>query len=84
MIKIDLQKAYDSVEWLYLRRVMEEMGFSQLFISWVMECIQTVNSIIVNGEPTITFNAAKGLRQGDPCVTLPICSGNVIFEQKSY
>lgn len=32
-----------------------------------MECIQTINySIIVNGEPTKPFNAAKVLRQGDP------------------
>ncbi|XP_019230519.1 PREDICTED: uncharacterized protein LOC109211443 [Nicotiana attenuata] len=32
-----------------------------------MECVQTVNySIVVNGEPTKPFNAAKGLRQGDP------------------
>lgn len=60
MIKIDLQKAYDSVEWHYMKQVMEELGFPQLFISWVMECVQTVNySIAVNGEPTKPFNAAK-------------------------
>ncbi|XP_070029929.1 uncharacterized protein [Nicotiana sylvestris] len=66
-IKLDLQKAYEFVEWLYIRQVMEEMGFPQLFFSWIMECIQTVNySIIVSREPTTPFNAAKGLRQGDP------------------
>ncbi|XP_059285182.1 uncharacterized protein LOC132038545 [Lycium ferocissimum] len=41
--------------------------FPEKFIAWLMECIQTVHySIIVNGEPTPPFNAAKGLRQGDP------------------
>ncbi|XP_075084717.1 uncharacterized protein LOC142167972 [Nicotiana tabacum] len=63
MIKIDLHKAYDSVEWPYLKQVMDELGFPQLFTSWVMECIQTVNyPIVINGEHSRPFNAAKGLR----------------------
>ncbi|XP_059311484.1 uncharacterized protein LOC132063070 [Lycium ferocissimum] len=32
-----------------------------------MECVTTVNySIIINGEPATPFDAARGLRQGDP------------------
>ncbi|XP_060212045.1 uncharacterized protein LOC132639621 [Lycium barbarum] len=50
MIKIDLKKAYDSVEWIYLRQVLEELRFPEKFIKWLLECVQTVNySIIVNG-----------------------------------
>uniref|UniRef100_A0A1U7VD07 Uncharacterized protein LOC104212194 n=1 Tax=Nicotiana sylvestris TaxID=4096 RepID=A0A1U7VD07_NICSY len=60
MIKIDLHKVHDSVEWPYMKQVMEELRFPQLFTSWVMECIQTVDySIVVNAEPTKPFNAAK-------------------------
>lgn len=67
MLKIDLQKAYDSIEWVYLQRVMEELGFPMKFMAWIMECVKTVNySIVVNGEFTEPFDAAKGLRQGDP------------------
>ncbi|XP_070026137.1 uncharacterized protein [Nicotiana sylvestris] len=66
MIKIDIQKAYDSVEWVYLEQMLDEMGFPRQFISWVLECVTTVNySILVNGKTTVPFNAAKGLRQGD-------------------
>ncbi|XP_070037162.1 secreted RxLR effector protein 78-like [Nicotiana tomentosiformis] len=66
MIKIDFQETYDSVEWPYLKQVMKELGFPKLFISWVMECIQTINyTVIVNGEYPVPFNAAKGLREGD-------------------
>lgn len=36
MIKLDLQKAYDSVEWSFMKQVMEELGFPKLFIGWVM------------------------------------------------
>ncbi|XP_059295395.1 uncharacterized protein LOC132048717 [Lycium ferocissimum] len=67
MLKIDLQKAYDSVEWVFLEQMMDELGFPRKFIGWVRECATTVNyTILINGEPTEPFNAAKGLRQGDP------------------
>ncbi|KAH0724744.1 hypothetical protein KY284_000609 [Solanum tuberosum] len=60
MIKIDLKKAYDSVEWVYLRQILEELRFPEKFVTWIMECVQTVNySIIINGELT-PFDAAKG------------------------
>nr|XP_009786491.1 PREDICTED: uncharacterized protein LOC104234592 [Nicotiana sylvestris]XP_016445207.1 PREDICTED: uncharacterized protein LOC107770414 [Nicotiana tabacum] len=66
MVKIDLQKAYDSVEWIFLQQVMEEIGFPDRFIKWIMECIKTIsNTVLINGESTEPFEAAKGLRQGD-------------------
>lgn len=52
IIKIDLQKAYDSLEWGYLKQVMIEIGFPDQVINWIMECVQTVSySILVNDEP---------------------------------
>lgn len=66
MLKFDLQKAYDSVEWPYLEQVMQELGFTYLFIQWVMACVKTVTyKIVVNGVKTHPFEAAKGLRQDD-------------------
>nr|XP_009757838.1 PREDICTED: uncharacterized protein LOC104210596 [Nicotiana sylvestris] len=76
MIKIDIQKAYDSVEWSYLEQNMRMIGFPERFIAWVMKCVKTVNyTIMVNGEPTDPFNAEKGLRQGDP-MSISICNCN--------
>ncbi|XP_009781028.2 uncharacterized protein [Nicotiana sylvestris] len=47
--------------------VMKEIGFPARFIKWIMECIKTVSYIVlINGESTEPFEAAKGLRQGDP------------------
>nr|XP_009602091.1 uncharacterized protein LOC104097252 [Nicotiana tomentosiformis] len=47
--------------------VLDELGFPRQFTMWILECMKIVNySILVNGEPTILFDAAKGLRQGDP------------------
>ncbi|XP_060190613.1 uncharacterized protein LOC132619867 [Lycium barbarum] len=53
IIKVDLKKAYDSVEWIYLEQVMDGIGFPTKFTNWIMECVRTVNySVLVNGEPT--------------------------------
>lgn len=67
MIKVDLQKAYDSVEWAYLEQVLEGLAFPEKFTKWIMVCVRTVNyTILLNGETVEPFNAARGLRQGDP------------------
>lgn len=67
MVKIDLQKTYDSVEWVYLEQVQKKLCFLAKFINWIMQCVKTVSySININGELNAPFTAAKGLRQGDP------------------
>ena len=67
MVKIDLQKAFDSVEWVFVEQILKEFGFPWKFISWIMSCITTVSfRIAINGKPSELFEGRKGLRQGDP------------------
>ena len=68
MMKVDLKKAYDSIEWPFLQMtMMNELGFPSRFIKWVMACVSSVSfSILINGVPCKPFKAQKGLRQGDP------------------
>ncbi|XP_024638625.1 uncharacterized protein [Medicago truncatula] len=67
MVKIDLQKAYDSVEWPFIKHLMLELGFPYKFVNWVMACLTTASyTFNVNGDLTRPFAAKKGLRQGDP------------------
>ncbi|XP_021769724.1 uncharacterized protein LOC110733966 [Chenopodium quinoa] len=76
MIKIDLKKAYDSVEWGFLESAMVELSFPGQFIAWVMGCVSSVPySIMINGAPTAPFSAKKGLRQGDPMSPFPFAIG---------
>ena len=67
LIKLDFQKAYDSVNWNFLKQVMEKLGFGRRWIRWIMDCVSTASmSILLNGSPLKPFKMEKGLRQGDP------------------
>lgn len=67
LIKLDLRKAYDTIEWAFVREVMLGLGFPLLFVEWIMECLTTVRfSINVNGTLHGYFGTSRGLRQGDP------------------
>ena len=65
VIKIDLSKAYDKVNWLYIRLLLTHLGFHIDFIRWIMGCISLVSfAILINGAASPFFHAERGLRQG--------------------
>lgn len=64
-IKIDIFKAFDSVQWQFLIRALSALNFPSEFIHWISLCITTPSfSIQVNGELAGFFRSARGLRQG--------------------
>ncbi|KAL0416022.1 UNVERIFIED_CONTAM: hypothetical protein Slati_3434100 [Sesamum latifolium] len=50
-LKVDLRKAYDTVEWDFLLEVLRLFGFPSRFIGWIEECVTTPSySVCINGE----------------------------------
>jgi hypothetical protein len=65
--KLDLSKAYDRVDWDFLKRVMQRMGFSRRWVDWIMACVTSVSyRVKFNGNLLDSFSPSRGLRQGDP------------------
>jgi hypothetical protein len=65
--KLDLSNAYDRVDWLFLKQMMQKLGFSRRFVDWIMTCITSVRySVKFNGILLDSFAPSRGFRQGDP------------------
>nr|GEX16651.1 putative reverse transcriptase domain, reverse transcriptase zinc-binding domain protein [Tanacetum cinerariifolium] len=65
--KVDIQKAYDTVDWNFLRSILVGFGFHHVMVEWIMTCVSTTSySICINGNLHGWFRGKRGLRQGDP------------------
>ncbi|GJT76141.1 RNA-directed DNA polymerase, eukaryota, reverse transcriptase zinc-binding domain protein [Tanacetum coccineum] len=66
-MKIDIQKAYDTVNWQFLEVILKGFGFHCKMVNWIIKCVTTTSfSICVNGESFSYFKRGRGLRQADP------------------
>ena len=67
LMLIDYEKAFDSLEWCYIEKVLEAYKFGIQFRSWFKILYTDAKSCVINGGNFSSFfNLERGCRQGDP------------------
>ncbi|XP_061358638.1 uncharacterized protein LOC133302833 [Gastrolobium bilobum] len=67
MIKVDLEKAYDRLNWGFVRETLEDVGLHKSLTYLIMSCISSSTmNLLWNGGLTKDFKPQRGIRQGDP------------------
>nr|GEV81671.1 hypothetical protein [Tanacetum cinerariifolium] len=65
--KVDIQKAYDIVDWRFLDSILKGFGFHPTMVKWIMACVTSTSfSVSLNGNVHGFFKGKRGLRQSDP------------------
>ncbi|OMO51138.1 reverse transcriptase [Corchorus capsularis] len=66
-IKIDLEKAFDRLEWSFIRDMLMFFNFPHDLISLILSCISSPSLVVLfNGTASYPFTASRGIRQEDP------------------
>ncbi|XP_024630075.1 uncharacterized protein [Medicago truncatula] len=73
-LKVDIAKAFDTLDWNFLLAVLQRFGFDEKFVHWILVILQSARlSVLVNGKAVGFFTCSHGVRQGDPLSPLLFC-----------
>ena len=67
LLLVDFEKAFDSIEWLFLKKASNSFNFGPSLCKWFETLYSSASSCVINnGHLFHFFNLERGCRQGDP------------------
>ena len=67
LLAVDFQKAFDSLEWSFIKQTLQKFNFGPTFIQWFQLFYTDISSCVINnGNTSRYFKIQRGVRQGDP------------------
>lgn len=81
-LKLDIRKAFDTLDWNFLISVLDAFGFNNIFCNWTKTVLQLAKlSFLVNGKTEGFFACKRGVRQGDPLSLLLFCMAEDVLSR---
>ncbi len=67
VLKLDFERAFDHVNWHFLKDIFLARGFGDRWIGWIDGLLSSASTaVLLNRVPGNFFSCERGLRQGDP------------------
>jgi hypothetical protein len=67
LLKLDITKAFDTLDWSFLLEVLRKMGFGARLLACICTLLSTASTrVLLNGSPGARLANKRGLRQWDP------------------
>ena len=81
-LNLDMEKAFEKMEWDFILLVMIKLGFHSSWINWIRICISSsFFSILINGSPFGLFSPTRGLRQRDSLSPFSFILGSEVLSR---
>jgi hypothetical protein len=72
LLKLDIMKAFDTVDWCFLLELFRKMGFGDRLMECTCALLSTSSTrVLLNGSPRSRVANRRALRQEDP-LSLPL------------